>query len=80
MVEAGTHEKGDVWVLIEPSEHREVIVKSKLERLYGAAVRETVESMTSNIEARIVVEDYGALDWVLRARVESALRKYGGEQ
>ncbi len=80
MVEAGTHEKGDAWVLIEPSERREVIVKSKLERLYGNAIRETIESMTSNIKAKIVVEDYGALDWVLRARVESALRKYRGEQ
>jgi len=80
MVEAGTHEKGDVWVKIEPSEHREIAVKSKLERLYGNAVRNTVESMTSDIKAKIQVEDNGALDWVLRARVESALRKYRGEQ
>lgn len=79
MIEAGTHEKGDVFVSIEEGK-REVIVKSKLERLYGDAVRETVEEVTREIEAKIVVEDLGALDWVLRARLEAAIRKYGGEK
>ena len=79
MIEAGTHEKGDVFVSIEEGK-REVIVKSKLERLYGDAMRETVEEVTRGIEAKIVVEDLGALDWVLRARLEAAIRKYGGEK
>ncbi|EDY35751.1 hypothetical protein ABOONEI_1536 [Aciduliprofundum boonei T469] len=79
MIEAGTHEKGDVFVSIEKGK-REVIVKSKLERLYGDAIRETVEEVTRGIEAKIVVEDLGALDWVLRARLEAAIRKYGGEK
>ncbi|ADD08777.1 citrate lyase acyl carrier protein [Candidatus Aciduliprofundum boonei] len=79
MIEAGTHEKGDVFVSIEEGK-REVIVKSKLERLYGDAIRETVEEVTRGIEAKIVVEDLGALDWVLRARLEAAIRKYGGEK
>ncbi len=79
MIEAGTREKGDVFVSIEDGK-REVIVKSKLERLYGDAIRETVEEVTRGIEAKIVVEDLGALDWVLRARLEAAIRKYGGEK
>ncbi len=79
MIEAGTHEKGDVFVSIEEGK-REVIVKSKLERLYGDAIRETVEEVTREIEGKIVVEDLGALDWVLRARLEAAIRKYGGEK
>ena len=80
MVEAGTTEKGDALVIIEDSDKREVVVKSKLERIYGEAIRATVEEMTSGLNARIVVEDRGALDWVLRARIESALRKYRGER
>jgi citrate lyase subunit gamma (acyl carrier protein) len=79
MVEAGTHEKGDVFVTIEDSDKREVIVKSKLEKLYGEAIRNTVEELTREINAKIIVEDSGALDWVLRARLEAAIRKYGGE-
>ncbi len=80
MVEAGTREKGDVFVIIENSDKKEIIVKSKLERLYGEAIRKTVEEMTREIDAKIVVEDLGALDWVLRARLEAAIRKYGGEK
>ena len=80
MVEAGTREKGDVLVIIEDSDRREVIVKSKLERLYGKAIRDTVEEITKEINAKISVEDFGALDWVLRARLEAAIRKYGGEK
>ncbi len=79
MVEAGTHEKGDVFVSIEDGK-REVIIKSKLERLYGEAIRDTVEELTREIEAKIIVEDSGALDWVLRARLEAAIRKYRGEK
>ncbi len=80
MIEAGTREKGDVLVIIEPDKKREVIVHSKLERLYGKAIRATVEEMTREIEAKITVEDFGALEWVLRARIEAALRKYRGEE
>ncbi len=79
MIESGTKEKGDVHVSIEKGE-RDIIVKSKLERLYGEAIRKTVEEMTSGIEARITVEDFGALDWVIRARIEAALRKFRGEE
>ncbi len=79
MVEAGTREKGDVLVSIEDANGREIVVKSKLQRLYGEAIRRTVEEMTEDVEARIVVEDFGALDWVIRARLEAAVRKYRGE-
>ena len=79
MIEAGTNEKGDARVRIE-SGKREIIVMSKLERLYGDAIRKTVEEMTEGVEARIIVEDQGALDWVIRARIEAALRKFRGEE
>ncbi|OYT58069.1 citrate lyase subunit gamma [Euryarchaeota archaeon ex4484_178] len=79
MIEAGTREKGDVFVTIEDIDERRIIVKSKLERLYGDAIRATVEELTRELNAKIVVEDFGALDWVLRARLEAAIRKYRGE-
>ncbi len=78
MVEAGTSEKGDMRVIIEEGP-REIVVKSKLERIYGEAIRRTVEEVTAGLEAKITVEDLGALDWVIRARLEAALRKFRGE-
>ncbi len=80
MVKAGTLEKGDVMVTIEESGEREIIIKSKLERLYGEAIRKTVEEMTTDIVGKIYVEDMGALDWVIRARIEAAIRKFRGEE
>ncbi len=80
MIEAGTREKGDVFVMIEPNDRREIIVKSKLQRLYGEAIEHTVDELTKELKARIVVEDFGALDWVIRARLEAAIRKFGGEK
>ncbi len=80
MVKAGTLEKGDVMVTIEESGEREIIIKSKLERLYGEAIRKTVEEMTSDIVGKIYVEDMGALDWVIKARIEAAIRKFRGEE
>jgi citrate lyase subunit gamma (acyl carrier protein) len=80
MAEAGKREKGDVYVRIEDAEGREIVVSSKLMILYGDAIRRTVEEMTSHLNnVRVVVEDFGALDFVIRARLEAALRKYGGE-
>ncbi len=80
MVTAGTVEKGDAFVSIESANEREIQIRSKLQRIYGEAVRKTVEDMTSDLVAKIEVVDMGALDWVLRARIESALRKFRGEE
>ncbi len=80
MVEAGTLEKGDAHVVITNADKREIAVKSKLERIYGDAIRKTVDEMTSHIVGKIYVEDMGALDWVIRARIEAAIRKFRGEE
>ena len=80
MVKAGTSEKGDALVIIEPSEKREVYVESKIMAIYGETIRKTVEEETSGLVARIVVKDFGSLEWVLRARIEAAIRKFRGEE
>ncbi len=78
-VESGTYEKGDAHISIE-SGNREIIIESKVLRIYGEEIRKTVEEMTKDIEGKITVEDFGSLDWVLRARLESAIRKFRGEK
>ena len=78
-VESGTSEKGDTHVIIE-SGSGELLIWSKIMKIYGGEIRKTVEEMTKGIDARITVEDFGALDWVIRARLEAALRKFRGEE
>jgi len=74
----GREEKSDCVVIVEPSDTLEIIVKSKLQKLYGKAIRKTTEEMVERLgikEGKIIVNDLGALDWVLRARIECAIRR-----
>ncbi len=69
----------------------EVVLHSPLESRYGGLVRSAVEQTWSRLaeelvpggagryRVRIEVEDHGALDYVLRARVEAAVRRAFGE-
>ena len=74
---AGTLESRDVYVEIEPNEEGlEIQVESLVLRQYGdrirQAVRETVEAC--GVETALVrVSDRGALECVIRARVETAV-------
>ena len=82
---AGTLESSDAYVEIEPSEgeggiqiHLESVV---LER-FGEAIRETVQEVLEELhvaDACVRVVDRGALDCVIRARVETAVRRGRGE-
>lgn len=80
---AGTLESSDAYVEIEPSEggiqiHLESVV---LER-FGEAIRETVQEVLEElhvVDAYVRVVDRGALDCVIRARVETAVRRGRGE-
>ena len=75
---AGNTEKSDVLVTVSPNPEQgltirvESVVKIFYEDAILVAVRETVEQM-GVADARICLDDYGALDYVIRARVEAAL-------
>lgn len=74
---AGTDEKSDAVITIEPNENGLVLeIKSVVMNQFGpaieASVREVLEEM--GVQNAIVrVADRGALDCVLRARVETAV-------
>ena len=74
---AGTNESSDVLVTVEPLENGIVLqLTSTVEQTFGAAIRISVLDVLKyhKIEAcRITVQDKGALDYVIRARVETAL-------
>ena len=80
---AGTLESSDVFVTLEPNEAGlEIEIDSVVKNQYGDAIRAAVEDVLreQNVTAaRVSVVDRGALDCVIRARVETAVLRGKGE-
>ena len=74
---AGTDEKSDAVVTIEPCEHGlQLEIKSVVMNQFGAAIEASVREVLADMgveNAVVRVADRGALDCVLRARVETAV-------
>lgn len=80
---AGTLESSDVYVEIEPGNGIvEISLSSVVMGQFGEKIRETVADTLLNMgvtNAKISLNDRGAVDCVLRARIETAVKR-GGEQ
>ena len=79
---AGTMESSDVYVQIEPGKGLDIQLESVVLNQFGDAIREVVtevlrEQGVENAAVRIV--DRGALECVIRARVETAVLRGKGE-
>lgn len=73
---AGTMESSDVYVEIEPGQGVEILIESVVKGQFGDAIRQVVTEVLAEqgVEnARVTVADRGALDCVIRARVETAV-------
>ena len=75
---AGTMESSDAYVEVEPAAEAELTVESAVYERFGQAIHAAAEEVlrewnVTNAKVRIV--DQGALDCVIRARVETALRR-----
>ena len=81
---AGTTESSDVYVEIAPCEGGiRLRLESVVEEQFGDAIRAAVEEQLAALgvtAAEVRIVDRGALDCVLRARVETAVRRGKGEQ
>ena len=79
---AGTMESSDVYVEIEPGNGQlEICLESVVKVQYGAAIEATVRDVLNELEvadACVRVNDRGALDCVIRARVETAVLRGKG--
>lgn len=57
---------------------KNIEIVSKLEGMFGRLMKEAVISALEEIEvenAHVKVEDFGALDFVIKARVKTAVRR-----
>ena len=79
---AGTMESSDAYVEIEPAESLQIQLESVVLAQFGDDIRKTVTEVLQEQgveKASIRVIDRGALDCVIRARVETAVIRGKGE-
>jgi len=80
---AGTLESSDVFVTLEPADSGvEIEIDSVVQNQFGESIRRTVEEVLEELQvenAKLSVTDRGALDCVIRARVETAVLRGKGE-
>ena len=77
--QAGSFESGDVLVHVAPSREKLTVhIKSKVGPRFSSSMQASVRAVAAELgvtAASIEVVDSGALDFVLRARVTSAMRR-----
>ena len=80
--QAGTMQSSDLVVVVEPGEGLTVEIESTVKRQFEHLIRAAVEAALRDrgvTEGRVRVSDRGALDYAIRARVEAAILRAGGE-
>ncbi|CAG9297419.1 citrate lyase acyl carrier protein [Celerinatantimonas diazotrophica] len=82
---AGTLESSDLQVRIEPNVNGgiDLSLDSPVEQQFGKKIRQVVLATLSNMKvanAKIIIEDKGALDCVIKARVQAAVLRACAEQ
>lgn len=73
---AGTLESSDVQIMISPNEGLNIELKSNVKKQYGDQIMETVHEVLESFEisnASIKIQDQGALDCTIRARLQTAI-------
>jgi citrate lyase subunit gamma (acyl carrier protein) len=80
---AGTLESSDLLVKVAPNAIREIEIHSEVIKQFGKQIRRVVTETLDKLAVSagsIVIEDKGALDCVIRARVEAAVLRGAGDQ
>lgn len=82
---AGTLESSDLLVKVSPltEERLEIVIESEVMRQFGAQICKVVEETLAKlgvVAGQIVVEDKGALDCAIRARIQAAILRGADQQ
>ena len=79
---AGTMESSDAYVEIEPGDALQIDLESVVQLQFGQEIRRVVTEVLQENQvekANVRVIDRGALECVIRARVETAILRGKGE-
>lgn len=82
MASAGTMESSDAYVEIEPAASLQVQLESVVQQQFGEQIRQVVLEVLQEKgveKANVRIVDRGALECVIRARVETAIVRGKGE-
>lgn len=80
---AGTLESSDVYVKVEPCDTLEISIESVVYNQFADAIRASVEEILKEMDVesgKISINDKGAIDCVIQARVETAIKRAGGNK
>lgn len=78
---AGLDERGDVLVCLSPAEENsgiQIAIESTLKSLFGDQIRASVLGVIEGYglkDLKMTVRDQGALDYAIRARVQTAIER-----
>jgi citrate lyase subunit gamma (acyl carrier protein) len=79
--QAGTMQSSDLMVIVEPADGLVIEIESTVKKQFEHLIRAKLEQVLAKHGAegaRISVNDRGALDYAIEARLETALRRAGG--
>lgn len=80
---AGSLESSDAQVMIAPNENGiELEIESSVYYQYGKQIRKLAEEVIANLgieQATVKIQDSGALDCTIKARIESAYYRAVGQ-
>lgn len=82
---AGTENKADALVQLEKNDSGKITfaLESKVAKIYGKQIEKLVREVLAeaNINsASVLVKEFGALDFIIKARLKTAIRKFKGEE
>ena len=80
---AGTLESSDVYVKVEPCETLEIEIESVVYNQFVEQIEATIKAVLAELgveSGMVSVNDKGAIDCVIQARVETAVKRAGGEK
>lgn len=79
---AGSLESNDLMIMIEPSDKLEITLNSVVKEQYGDKILKAINEVLDEegvTKANIVIEDKGALDFTIRARMRTAIERSQNE-
>ena len=80
--QAGTMQSSDLVVQVEPAEGLVVEIQSTVKKQFEHLIRARVEAVLQAqgvVAGRVLINDRGALDYAIQARLETALARAQGE-
>jgi len=79
--QAGTMQSSDLMVIVEPANGLSVEIESTVKKQFEHLIRAKIDEVLSAhgvTSGKIIINDRGALDYAIEARLEAALQRAGG--